>query len=210
MKYDSYSSLFEIQNILSQDSFNEEDINDRAKVLYLFVLFRKTFDCLITKDKFTKFGLLNFYCTWTIHIDMDRNKECKLKVKELSQLITTNKDNPDLSQVLSKALSITNLFQQINDLILTFEMFTGEILSENKWKQIEPILIKLISTAPLKDNSGTEYIKEISIGSLIGPQVGLPLGKTVYGFQIITKDLPQGIFLTVPIVDKFNNYYYIP
>jgi hypothetical protein len=203
-KYNHYQSLSEIKSIISIGSFKAENIIDRSRVTYLFVLIRKLIDCLSSKKEREKYRLLKFYCTWTLHVDMDRNEECILKIKEISKLMYDNKANSNLRAILTTALSLNSIPQQINDLIISCGMTTKETINERAWKQIEPILIGLISTAPLMDKSGKEYVKEISVIALPGVFFGwddLPLDKSIFGFKLITKDNKPGEFTGVAMLD---------
>lgn len=124
---------------------------EEARIQHLFTLSRKLIERVSDNER-KEYGLLRFYCDWTMHSEIDRSKEGALILFMVHNTIHSylkKKDNTGLINDLIAILSLEALRIQLNGLIAKFGG-NSEVFSKDKWSEILPALLEIISRIPLK------------------------------------------------------------
>lgn len=202
-------------DILSQSHIEE------AHVQHIFTLARKLIEKTSVGES-NKYKLLKFYCDWTMHVEIDRSKEGAQVLARINEIIVLHmklNDNSSFSDDITKALSLDQVREELNNLINN-NGGSPEIFNKYNWAKIIPILAEILSQSSLKigDDSrlkeidkqiksqpikGASVVNELSIikkpSSFFNPKA--PAGQMTYCFSISTSDTTK--FVT-PLTKIFN------
>jgi hypothetical protein len=132
-----------------------------ADVHHLFALARK----LIERARSpATYALLNFYCDWTLHSEINRSEAGGRILARLHDIIADNLKNTDNARLiaeLSGALSLGDVRNELNGLIA---QHTGivETVSVARWRMMVPILLEIISHTPLKIGANNAKLKALA------------------------------------------------
>jgi hypothetical protein len=132
-----------------------------ADVHHLFALARKLIERAPSR---ATYALLNFYCDWTLHSEINRSERGAKILAHLHDIIADhlkNTDNARLIAGLSGALSLGEVRNELNGLIA---QHTGiaETVSVARWRMMVPILLEIISHTPLKIGSNSAKLKALA------------------------------------------------
>lgn len=122
-----------------------QDFSNESSVVYYMVELRK----LLEHRRDTKYGLLRFYCDWTVHITKDKAKGAirtiASKIKEA--LEKSDKSREDYVVVLN--------FLRMNELMKEINSFSAEtelvLFGDNKWSSFSKSLARVLSQQPINN-----------------------------------------------------------
>jgi hypothetical protein len=120
-----------------------------AGVQHILALSRKLTE-KIPRDDWGKYALLKFYCDWTVHSKIDRSEAGAEILARLHMVVAEHlkkSDNTNLVRDLSRTLSLDGVRNELNDLLRQFG--AADVASQQKWREIVPILVEIISHVPL-------------------------------------------------------------
>jgi hypothetical protein len=132
-------------------------------VHHLFALARKLIERVPSAARGT-YSLLNFYCDWTLHSEIDRSEAGAKILARLHEIIADHlkkADNSTLITDLSRALSLSEVRGELNSLIARYAGGTDAI-STATWRRMVPILLEIISHTPLKIGSKNAKLKKLA------------------------------------------------
>jgi len=135
---------------------------EEAHVQHIFTLARKLIKKVTSTDR-NKYSLLNFYCNWTMHTEIDESEEGALVLARIHRIILDQlkkSDNSSMADDITAALSFEQLRTELNALISACGG-NHETFSQTKWDEIIPILAEIISQCPLKIGK-KKYLSKIA------------------------------------------------
>ena len=191
-----------------------------ADVHHLFALARKLIERVAAADR-GAYALLNFYCDWTLHSEIDRSEAGAKILSDLHEIVADHlkkTDNSTLMSDLSAALSLGEVRHELNALIADYSG-VAEALNVAVWRGIVPILLEIIShtplkiapknaklkklrqeirTRPLKGTSVVEELSVVKVSSAMLKQTA-PANETTFCLMLITTDTTKFIVPIVPV-----------
>ena len=146
-----------IRRAIGADPLREPDVH------HLFALVRKLIERVPSGTR-KAYALLNFYCDWTLHSEINRSEPGAKILARLSEIIADHlkkTDNSTLIADLSRALSLSGVRNELNGLIARY---TGaaDTVTTTTWRLMIPILLEIISHTPLKIASNNTRLKELA------------------------------------------------
>ncbi|TSC83896.1 MAG: Uncharacterized protein G01um101413_699 [Parcubacteria group bacterium Gr01-1014_13] len=169
-----------IKEIIASDKTLTE-----SQVAHLMVLMRK----LIDKTKAENFQLLDFFCNWSVHTDMDRTPALEI-LKRLNDLIVTTKDYGNTNLIIalvSAVISFKELRQEIKKLLSSAGIQTDSFDNISFWRNFAQKLIEILRDCPLQmpedpGKKSEKIIKQIEANQIKAgcwiKQVSIKVGPT--------------------------------
>jgi hypothetical protein len=117
-----------------------------ADAHHVFALARKLVERLSADDR-VNYALLNFYCDWTLHSEIDRSEAGGKILARLHEIVAEHlkkADNSSLITDLSAALSLGQLRGEFNNLISRYSG-VREAFDAATWRRVVPLLLEIIS-----------------------------------------------------------------
>ena len=191
-----------------------------ANVHHLFALTRKLIERVPAAARPT-YALLNFYCDWTLHSEINRSEAGAKILARLHEIVADHlkkTDNSTLMSDLSGALSLGQVRDELNTLIARYNGPT-EAITTRMWGQIVPILLEIISHTPLeiapknaklkklaqeirtRPLKGKSVVEELSIAKVASTLLNrkAPANEITYCLMFTTTDTTKLIAPIVPI-----------
>ncbi|MFA5210996.1 MAG: hypothetical protein WC414_00640 [Patescibacteria group bacterium] len=118
-----------------------------SHIVHLMVLMRKLIDNTNEKD----IELLEFFCNWSVHIDMDRTAALHVieKLNKIISNIKTFKDKNLVSVLISGAISFKDLRTEIKYLLKKNSINVTIFDNDYFWKNFAVNLIKILQDCPI-------------------------------------------------------------
>ncbi|MFA4967124.1 MAG: hypothetical protein WC624_02785 [Candidatus Margulisiibacteriota bacterium] len=135
-----------ISNIISPPTINSE-----IEAAYLMTLIRKRIEHMSQAEKSSYF-VLNFYCTWTVHVKIDKSKLAMNILKEINQWVNDLKasNNPDLIKGLSEVIAFPRFRKELLVFLSTLNLPTNLASDDTKWNSFLRLVIDIIHACPLQ------------------------------------------------------------
>ena len=123
-----------------------EPIEKECQIIYILVEIRKLLER--NNIKF-KYSVLNFYCNWVLHSEIERiEPEFQIMLEELEKTIRSSNYDPMIPEKILNFELFQKDFQKfINDFSISYNV-------REKWVAIRKLLINAISDFPLKIKQG--------------------------------------------------------
>ena len=100
-----------------------------------------------------KYGLISFYCDWTLHVSLDR-KPAKKILDDIFDVLDDESRN--LNDRVCEILMMEGLRSEINEILRNEGITTKVFDSKTIWKQFVSLLHGLILEKPLRQNKPSE------------------------------------------------------
>lgn len=124
-----------------------------SDVCRLFNVARKLIERLSKEEK-QEFALLNFYCDWTMHIEISGADPAAVIIEEIQTIYRENRYQSDgefkMEGGIAKAFSFATLREQLEKLLQKVEKDPSIKIDMLKWHAIQLHLRTIIADCPLK------------------------------------------------------------
>ena len=160
---------------------------DESRVQHLFTLTRKLIERVPTADR-SRFSLLKFYCDWTLHSDIDRSEAGAAVLGRLHEILVDHlkkSDNAMLVAELTTALSLSDVRIQLNELLATMGHRPDNV-SEEKWREIIPIVAEIVSNCPITISPKTSKLAAMLAAIHVRPIKGSSVVEKLTVIKLVT------------------------
>jgi hypothetical protein len=138
------------------------DITDECQVVYILSLIRKMLEMKKQKEKYE---LLNFYCNWSLHSNLDQ------KTKIISEMFDDHINNLEDANVIANRMKFNQVdFFKLHDLRDDLKKFTTEydlslglLEKNNQWIEFVKLLLDVIEDCPIVCIKSSKKIRNMEL-----------------------------------------------
>ena len=143
----------------------KKEIKDEARVVYIMSLIRKILD--VEKNQKSKFKLLNFYCNWSLHVDLSRPKTTQVITDMLDRDIDCSKSAHDIGVKLNSNhadfFKLNDIKKEIDKFLADNDLPSTLTKKSKQWIKFVKLLLKIIEDCPVVCTKSSEKIKRMEL-----------------------------------------------
>jgi len=125
-----------------------KDIDDECQVVFILSRIRKIIDMGNSRNSY---GLLNFYCDWALHNELDRNNTTKIISDMFDQDIDIGKNGKDIANDIKSAHPDFFKFEDLKKELKLFFKNNGVagFFNQENWINFISLLLGVIEECPV-------------------------------------------------------------